>query len=394
MIEGEDILCFGPGDWWHMNPSCTTHIMRQFARQNRVLYVNPFSADLSGGLRRGVQRRILRKIKSIARSFRRESRNLATFSPVFFPWQGHRLIDSLNDRSVHLQIATVLPTLHMRPSLLWIENPRAADALDWFPRVASVYHVSDSFWECPYTRDKQALRLRDQRLTDGSSCIICVSDDLYQSKATARDGSVWHVGHGVDYQRFAEAAARGVTSPYVEGLPRPIVGYFGTLTAQNDIPLLEYCARSAPELTFVFAGTITAGDYQPLLRLPNTHFPGQVPYEMIPELAASFDVCLLPWRQSDWIRHCNPLKTYEYLASGRPIVSIPIPEVIRLSNELIHFASTPADFLAAIRKSLVTESADRARARQALAATRSWESHHRQLCQIIGPLLSEQRGAA
>ena len=164
MLRGRDILCFGPGDWWHMNPSCTTHIMRRLSTCNRILYVNPFSSDLPARPTRGIGRRVLRKAVSCLRGLRRVSGTLHTFSPVFLPRQGHRTIDCLNNLSVRGQLSAVIRLLGMRPNLLWLENARAADALDWFPGIPSVYHVSDAFAECPYTQDHETLRAREERL--------------------------------------------------------------------------------------------------------------------------------------------------------------------------------------------------------------------------------------
>lgn len=335
----------------------------------------------------GASSRIVRKLKSFARAVRRESPALTTLSPIFLPWQGTKFVDQLNNNGVWLQVSTLLKLLGTRPDLLWIENPRASDALDWFPNVPSVYHVSDAFWECPYTRDKSALRRRDEELTKRCGVVICVSDELFAIKARVRSSALYYLGHGVDYERFAAAAASGARSPHLEGLAQPIVGYFGTLTNQNDIPLLEWCATNAPDISFVFGGTVTGGDYGPLRRLPNTRFLGQVPYDEIPALAVGFGVCILPWRQTEWIRHCNPLKTYEYFASGRPIVSVPINEVQRIGGDLVSFAATPEEFLNAIRWELSNDNPARADARQQLAEPRSWERHHSALADLLMPLL-------
>ena len=130
MISAQHILCFGPGDWWHMNPSCTRHIMRRLADRNTVLYVNPFSADLPGrgASRRGLAQRVGRKLRSLARCLRRADQRLYTFTPFFIPAQGNPRIDRLNNALIRAQLRGVCRMLGVRPSLLWLENPRAADA--------------------------------------------------------------------------------------------------------------------------------------------------------------------------------------------------------------------------------------------------------------------------
>ena len=155
----------------------------------------------------------------------------------------------------------------------------------------------------------------------------------------------------------------------------PIAGYYGTLTASNDIALLEHVARELPEVCFVFVGAVTAGDYRALQALPNTRFLGFLPYERMAELAASFDVCLLPWLLSDWIRHCNPLKLMEYLAAGKPVVSVAIPQVEAQAGELVRIAKTPEDFAQAIREELERDEPELRSRRMELARRHSWSAH-------------------
>jgi len=271
---------------------------------------------------------------------------------------------------------------------VWFENPRAADALDWYPNAVKLYHVSDLFAACGYTQDRVALVRREQRLTNACDLIVCVSRSLYEHKRSLRNRDVYYIPHGVDFQHFRYAVQHGVPAPELLGLPRPIAGYYGTLTASNDLVLLEHCARSAPDVSFVFAGTITGGDYSVLRSLPNVRFIGQVPYERIPVLTAGFDVCLLPWQLSEWITHCSPLKFYEYLASGRPIVSIPIPQVIAEAGDLVSIASVPDEFLAAIRRELATDDVSRQAARVALAARHDWDSHIQSLSTLLAARLN------
>jgi glycosyltransferase involved in cell wall biosynthesis len=382
-LRGQDILCFGPTDWWHRNPSCTSHIMQRLAEWNRVLYINPFSADLPAGISRGLGRRVWRKLRSTLVCFRKVRDRLYTFSPVFVPRHGRPTIDRINNALLQAQIRSVCRLLSMRPTIVWFENPRAADALDWYTGALKVYHVSDLFTACRYTRDRKTLEKREARLTMESDALICVSHALEQAKRRMRDGDVHYLPHGVDFPRFHAAGEARPPYPELADLPRPIAGYYGTLTASNDIELLQYCAESAPDISFVLGGTITQGDYSGLQSLPNVRFLGQVPYERVPALAANFDVCLLPWKLSEWIRHCSPLKFYEYLASGRPIVSVPIPQVLADAERLVGVAETPADFLVAIRRELAEDNDTRRDARIDLAERHDWERQLEQLSALL-----------
>lgn len=382
MLKGCDILCFAPTDWWGRNPSCTVHIMKRFAAHNKILYINPFSSDLLGGQKKGLSKRITRKLKSTFKFVRKVQSNLYVLSPLFFPVQHKAFANRLNNRVLSLQIRLMCKALNMPRPILWVENPRAADLLDCFGAKVVVYHVSDLFTKCRYTADKAMLNQREAHIFHRSDVVICVSKTLYDLKA-ADHTNVHYLPHGVDFHLFNQAAQRHELYEGLVDVPKPIVGYFGTLTSSNDIDLLQFCASRLTDMSFVFAGQITAGDYSELAKLPNVHFLGKVPYEKIPELCAGFDVCILPWKMSEWIYHCNPLKTMEYMASGKPIVSVPIQEMVDTYSDVVSIAHDKEAFCHAIQWELQNDTMERANRRIEIAKAHSWDHHLDRLSGII-----------
>lgn len=383
MIKDYNIVCFAPSDWWGMNPSCTMHIMQRLAKQNRVLYINPFSSDLLGATKTGITKRFVRKLKSIAKFLKQPQKNLYVFSPTFLPLQGKQLIDALNNFLLRVQIKIVCSFLRMSKPLLWIENIRAADLIDSFQPIVTIYHVSDLFAEDEYTANPLALRQREERVSQASDVLICVSRRLYEGKASQRD-NVFYLPHGVDFELFRKAANNGNNSiKELVNVPRPIAGYYGTLTSHNDVELLRYCATYLRDISFVLAGQITGGDYEDLSKQPNVYLLGRVPYEQIPTLCACFDVCLLQWKMSEWIRFCNPLKFFEYMASGKPIVSVPIDEIVENYSDVVSVVGTKEEYCNAIAWELNNDTNERARRRIEAAKEHSWDSHIERLSQII-----------
>lgn len=385
----QHIICFGPSDWWASNPSCCKHIMNHLSATNRIVYVNPISSDLLGvHSRRGLGTRIVRKLRSLLKFCRCVNDNIVVLSPWFIPIQGKRLFDWTNNVLFIFQLRLVMFFLRVKEPLLWIENIRAADFIKDFKWQLIIYHVSDRFEECPYTKNKNRLKERESCVTENSDLIICVSRELFEAKKKAR-ALVKYLPHGVDYERFRDAVTR---TESLTDCRRPVAGYFGTLTAQNDIELLEYCAKQLPNVTFVFAGQITAGDYRGLFRMPNVVFLGKVPYEEIPALCAGFDVCLLPWKVNKWIDNCNPLKFLEYMASGKCIVSVPIKE-IAIHSGLISIGRTHHEFCTMIDWELNNDSEERSRRRSEIASKHRWEEHVERISEWIKCALAvKERG--
>jgi len=392
MLMGHNIICFAPNDWWGMNLSCATHIMLRLARHNRVLFVNPFSSDISGAKGLGILARIVRKARSMARFLRRPHRNLYVFSPIFMPIQGKGFVDRLNNIILKLQMQAVCRVAGISKPILWVENLRASDMLEWFDSEAVVYHVSDLFTRCKYTSNRAALELREQNIVKSSDVVICVSEQLY-SLMSARHSRVYYVPHGVDFQLFRHAAENGDSAVELAGVSRPIAGYFGTLTGNNDIELLEYCVRNLPDVSFVLAGQITGGDYSRLLERPNVYHLGKLAYQKIPLLCAGFNVCMLPWKVTEWIRSCNPLKLFEYMASGRPIVSVQINEVVNKYSDLISVAADKEEFCRLLSHELTNDTAERAARRIKEASEHNWDAVVLQLSGLIKGALSAREKA-
>lgn len=381
MLNGQDIVCFAPTDWWGMNPSCTTHIMQMLSKENHVLYINPFSSDLLGE-KKNITRRIPRKIKSIAKYLRRPGNNLHVFSPVFLPVQGKRIFDDFNNALLRFQLRAVCRLIGISKPIIWLENLRATDVLDWFDSKAIVFHVSDLFSESRYVGNKEKLLEREDSIMKKSDLVICVSQSLHEIKSKHHENVVY-LPHGVDFDRFREAVAENAPLEEVSHIPKPIAGYYGTMTANNDIELLLWCAIRLPKVSFVLAGQIVSGDYSKLAQLPNVYLLKKMPYEKIPFLCASFDVCLLQWKMTEWIRCCNPLKMMEYMASGRPLVSVPIQEVVEKYSDVVSVAYSKEEFSEAITWELQNDTPERSNFRVEIAKEHTWDNHVRDISKWI-----------
>lgn len=392
MLKDKSIICFAPSDWWGMNPSCTTHIMKRLAASNKVLYINPFSSDLFGvtkGKRRGLGQRIRRKLKSMTKWLKKPQDNLYVFSPLFIPIQGKSWVDKLNNVFLIGQIKLACRIAGIKKPLVWIENVRAADLLNHFKTQVKLYHVSDLFGHDGYVANKDIQQQREKVVADTSDIVVCVSKELYARKKETHP-NVHYLPHGVDFELFSKAAGDGCVPKEFQGIRHPIAGYFGTLTGYNDIELWEYCAAQLPDVSFVLAGRITGGDYIRLQSMANVYMPGLVPYEKIPVLCATFDVCMLNWKMSPWIRSCNPLKMFEYMASGRPVVSVAIQEAEQY-NDVISIAADKKAFCERLRWELANDTPQRKQKRIEIARQHDWRQNLSILSELIEDAMGKSR---
>ncbi|HRX87632.1 MAG TPA: glycosyltransferase [Phycisphaerae bacterium] len=383
----EAVLCFGGEDWWYHNRGhCDIQFMRQFAAHGRVLYMNSIvMRKFNVGEGAMFWTRVRRKLKSITRGLVRVSPTFNVYSPVTAPVHHLPGARGLNRFALTQQVRLTLWRLRMRRPLIWVNIPAGCDTALTLPRSGLVYQRTDRYEDHPGVDVEQILRY-DRTLKEYADLTFYSNRALYEEeKEQCRRAA--YVEHGVEYERFVEAADRPRTPGDLRDLPRPIVGFFGALDEHKfNITLAAAVAERLSDLTFVFVGQPTI-DTAPLERLPNVHLLGQRPYEDIPHYGAAFDVCILPFNQNRWIAAMNPIKLKEYLALGKPVVATPFGELSAYAN-VVRIADGAEAFAAAVRAALADTAPDRIAARRARVAAHSWRSKAEDILSILGEVKS------
>ena len=190
-----------------------------------------------------------------------------------------------------------------------------------------------------------------------------------------RHPRVRRIPNGVELARVPNGADTSRPPTGLEALPRPRLGYVGTIGPWVDLSMLAGVARRRPEWSIVLIGPRERAT--PWLPLPpNVHVLGERPYEYLDDCLAALDVLLIPFQVSDLTHAVNPIKLYEYCATGKPIVATPIEDVIAV-GELCYMGADTDTFTAAIDSALqeaATGDAVRPAGRRALASASSWDT--------------------
>lgn len=170
---------------------------------------------------------------------------------------------------------------------------------------------------------------------------------------------------------------------YVDPQNRKIIGYYGAIAEWFDVTLLENVAKAFPEHSILMIGADTVGARASLAHLSNVTFTGEIPYSELPKYLHAFDVCLLPFQVIPLTLATNPVKVYEYLSAGKPVVSVDLPEIKQFEN-LVHAAATTEEFISAINEELnAVDALERVPARQAFAKNQTWAHRAEQMIQRI-----------
>ena len=173
-------------------------------------------------------------------------------------------------------------------------------------------------------------------------------------------------------------------------LPRPIFGYIGVVDERLDYDLLAQLAAASAG-SVVMVGPSTKVDPETFPDRGNLHWLGGRDYSELPAYAKAFDVCLMPFAMNEATRFINPTKALEYMATGKPIVSTPVEDVVAQFSNIATIASEPASFIAACAR--VAARPPRTCIERGLARVRrnSWESIVAQLEEHIADVLATKR---
>jgi glycosyltransferase involved in cell wall biosynthesis len=194
----------------------------------------------------------------------------------------------------------------------------------------------------------------------GTADLVVVTSSALEREARKHAKNVVVIRNGCDYEHFAKAPGAGG--------PRRVIGYYGAISDWFDIALVAELAKRRPEWTSSSSAR-RGRNLLPFAELPNVTLPGEKPYAELPEWLGVMDVCIIPFRRVPLTEATNPVKVYEMLAAGKPVVSVPIPEVAAIAP-LVRLASGVEEFEREIVAAFGDHDAD---ARRAFAREQTWE---------------------
>jgi GT2 family glycosyltransferase/glycosyltransferase involved in cell wall biosynthesis len=205
-------------------------------------------------------------------------------------------------------------------------------------------------------------------LLDNADAVVATSQ-LLRDFAAIRNRNVSLVRNAVEFDHFATRPA----DVFRDAAGRRVIGYFGAIAGWMDVDLLRDVAQNFPDCLLLLVGADECGARQKLAGLGNVLLTGEVDYARLPHYLHGMDVCLLPFQVLPLTLATNPVKLYEYLAAGKPVVAIDLPEMVHF-GDLVAIASTRAGFVARIGEALAKPD-DRASAtaRRDFAASNSWQ---------------------
>ncbi|MHC4748946.1 MAG: glycosyltransferase [Planctomycetota bacterium] len=372
-----DVICFGGEDWWYHNRGhIDMQLMRRFARLGAALYVNSIvmqkptlKKNIGGG--KSFTHKLIRKAKSVLCGLRESGVGFWVYSPFSLPFHHIVWLRAVNEILLRVQLWIIMRRLRICNPIVWVACPVACDVAIKMKKSKLVYQRTDRFEEYPNV-DADVIRQYDCRLKAKADLTVFVNKTLCEQERYQCNKTIF-LDHGVDFDMFATAEHKQEIPSDIANLRRPIVGFFGGIDDHTfDLNFVEKVIDMLPQMSFVFIGSASL-DCSSLLAKDNVTMLGQKPYEQIPHYGKCFDATIMPWRQNRWIEVCNPVKLKEYLALGKPIISMPFPE-LRKYIDVVYEARTPEEFARSIEKALAEDNDERIAARRKKIEKATWDS--------------------
>lgn len=360
-----DIIYFPPIDW-HFRYQRPQHLAREFAERGfRVFYIS--TTPVISGTRKNYEIKGMPHPGVVLIELSTGSNELPDLNRNIY--QCEQQLTAANSISVlqrDLQIKS--PYVFIQHPFWWpITNKIKAkkviyDCLDYHP----------GFNRVPY----QKLQEVEQDLINNADEIIVTSKILGSLINQTRTCHL--VRNGCEFELFNNQKKNRVFNSV------PLIGYVGALGEWFDASLMHQVAIARPHWDFEFYGAVRGADVSLLKNLANVKFHGEIDYEKVPEVLTKFDVGIIPFKINKLTLATNPVKLYEYLAVGCPVVSTRLPEVSGLAELDVFCASDLQDFIGLLERAItVSCEPERILARKKFACAHDWSQKAEDIIKLL-----------
>ncbi|MCX6745468.1 MAG: glycosyltransferase [Candidatus Parcubacteria bacterium] len=233
--------------------------------------------------------------------------------------------------------------------IIWNYNPLYIDYFNNLDQKLNIFDAVDNWAEhSGYESYKNKLAKNYQIIQNKSELIFTVSANLKNELFKNQANTHW-LPNAVDLEYFQSVTE---ISPKLNKIPKPIIGFLGILQDRIDLEILLTLAKNNPDKSIVLAGPVWPNfPKNKLQEFKNIYFLGPISYQEIPALYNGFNVGIIPYQVNEFIKSTDPMKFYEYLAAGLPIVSTYVPGIERFGS-LIKVAKSPEEFNNLVNKAL------------------------------------------
>lgn len=385
MIKGRDIVVVGIQAWDIEIGSNCKNIATEFAKHNRVLYVNP-PLDRASLKREKNTEKIQKRIK-IKNG---EEDNLVQIEDNLWNLYPESMIESINWIPVHFlfkifnrrnsrifsnDIQDAIDHLGFKDVLIFNDSSMflGLHLKEFLEPESYTYYMRDYLIKVPYWA-KHGARIEPQVIQQAD--VVVNNSTLYAEYGLQHNPNSFMVGQGCDVSLFNDENGSIQIPKEFDSIPKPIIGYVGYLTSMRlDIELLEYMANMRKDWSIVLVGPEDDDFGQSdLHQMDNVFFLGSKDSSELPNYVKGFDVAMNPQVINDWTIGNYPRKIDEYLAMGKPTLATRT-KAMEMFKEHVYLGTSKEEYLQLAKKALAENSPELQQKRIAFAKSHTWENN-------------------
>ena len=335
--------------------------LSRFAKKHNVLFIEEPFFDRKEGAEPEIAYHLVMPNVTVACPHLAPSWNTNPALPDLLRKMAHEAIEHMNENG------------DFDKPLLWYYSPMDSSwSLGHFENRGIVYDSMDELSQ--FTGAPRSLIANEQRLMEHSDVVFTGGYELYLKKKQQHP-NVHFFGCGVEFSHFNQAADPSTSiPPDIDFMTRPILGWFGVVDERVDYSMVGEMARMRPDWSFAMVGPVVKVDPNLLPHSPNLFWLGGRDYSQLPHYCRAFDVNMMCFAINSATQFINPTKALEYLATGKPVISTPVKDVVTQYTGIVDIVKTAEEFVAAAEKALQNPDRDRIQKGLELAQKSSWES--------------------
>lgn len=336
-----DIVCFSD-IWWDFGWQRHQNILTRFPKDWRILFIEPTSLPI---LIMEPKRIFLRKIDNI----------IIASLPTLPLIDKVKRLRWINDYLILLWLKIIMKLKDIKKPILLYYEPRFSSLIEKIDKKIIVYDCIDD--KLAFSNVPKWMKIYLDILIDNADIIFVTSSNLQKKiednikEGKIADGKrkdiVRLIGNGVNVEHFKKAMTDIPIPEEIRLVKKPIVGYIGALDDWFDFDIVNEISCAYHDVSIVLLGPISprVKDETDMLRkYHNVIFVDKQPYDLLPNYIRVFDICIIPFKINDLTVSINPIKLYEYMASGKNIISTNMPEVNKY-NDIIYVAKSKKEFV-------------------------------------------------
>ena len=385
MIKGKDIIVVGIQAWDIEIGSNCKNIALEFAKNNRVLYVNPpmvRSTMRKDKHKESIQKRI--KIKNgLAPDLVEIETNLWNLYPKdvaeSINWIGSQTIFKiLNKRNARLftnNIKSAAERLNFKDVILFNDSSMflGLHLKRFLQPDIYVYYMRDYLVKVPYWQ-KHGERLEPEVVKDAD--VLTTNSEFFSEFGLQYNSHSYMVGQGCDVSHFSDEDDTIKIPDEFKNIPRPVIGYVGSLTTLRlDIELLEHMANERKDWSIVLVGP-EDDDFKnsDLHNLSNVYFLGRKNESELPNYVKGFDVAMNPQLSNNLTIGNYPRKIDEYLAMGKPIIATKT-KAMDMFKDCVYLGESKEEYITLTEKALSENAPELEKKRINFAKSHTWTNN-------------------